>query len=212
MQKRDLEQGEAVSLTLIGTQSTGDADQGKEDAEVRLAQSDPAAFAVLYRRHVEDVYRYCLRRLNNSEAAADATSQVFTQALAALPRYRGGTFRGWLFTIAHNIAIDLTRRRRPHTTLDEAAEIVDGSPNPEDRAMARELEATVGRLLAQLPPNQRSVVELRLAGLSGQEVANVLDLSLNAVKALQFRAYSRLRSLLAAEERHSHGEVFNAQG
>jgi len=130
--------------------SADDADQCNqgEDAEVRRAQSDPAAFAVLYRRHFEDVYRYCLRRLGNSEVAADATSQVFTQALAALSRYRGGTFRGWLFTIAHNITIDLTRRRRPQTTLEDAAEIIDGSPNPEDRAMARELEATVVRLLA----------------------------------------------------------------
>jgi DNA-directed RNA polymerase specialized sigma24 family protein len=65
-----------------------------EDDLVRRAQSDPEALAELYQRHFGDVYRYCLRRLGHSEAAANATSQVFTQAYAALKRYKGGTFRG----------------------------------------------------------------------------------------------------------------------
>jgi DNA-directed RNA polymerase specialized sigma24 family protein len=77
--------------------------------------------------------------------------------------------------------------------------------------MAREAEETLVRLLAQLPPNQRSVVELRLAGLSGHEVATVLGVSLSAFKALQYRTYSRLRSLLIEEERRSYVEVFNAR-
>jgi RNA polymerase sigma-70 factor (ECF subfamily) len=207
-------QGESVAITLI--RSTPDEDANRrndgEDADVRRAQSDPQAFAILYRRHFDDVYRYCFYRLNNSETAADATSQVFTQALAALPRYRGGTFRGWLFTIARNVTIDAIRRQRPQSTLDAASDLCDQSPSPEDHAMARETASTLVRLLAQLPPNQRSVVELRLSGLSGQEVADVLNLSLNAVKALQFRAYSRLRSLLADDERSRYSEAFNAQG
>jgi RNA polymerase sigma-70 factor (ECF subfamily) len=128
-----------------------------------------------------------------------------------LKRYRGGTFRGWLFTIAHNTTVDAARRRRPQTTLDAATEIVDGSPNPEDRAMAREAEETLSKLLAQLSPNQRSVVELRLAGLTGQEIATVLNISLSAAKALQFRAYSRLRNLLTDDERRSYVEVLNAR-
>jgi RNA polymerase sigma-70 factor (ECF subfamily) len=203
-----------VAITLIRSTPADDANErtSGEDADVRRAQSDPDAFAVLYRRHFDDVYRYCFYRLNNSEVAADATSQVFTQALAALPRYRGGTFRGWLFTIARNVTVDAVRRHRPQTTLEAAAELFDKSPSPEDRALARETESTFARLLVQLPPNQRSVVELRLSGLTGQEVANVLNLSLNAVKALQFRAYSRLRSLLAEEERPCHAEVLNAKG
>jgi RNA polymerase sigma-70 factor, ECF subfamily len=206
-------QGELVALTLIRSSAADDVDRenGGEDADVRRAQSDPDAFAVLYRRHFEDVYRYCLNRLGHREAAADATSQVFTQALAALPRYHRGTFRGWLFTIARNVTVDALRRRRPQSGLDDAAEIVDRAPNPEDHALAGEVQETLARLLDQLPPNQRSVVELRLSGLAGQEVADVLNLSLNAIKALQFRAYSRLRSLLAEEEHQSHVEVFNAQ-
>jgi RNA polymerase sigma-70 factor (ECF subfamily) len=182
--------------------SSDEPDDGtsNEDDLVRRLRTDPDAFAALYQQHFPDVYRYCQRRLGSTEAAADATSQVFTQAWAALGRFRGGTFRGWLFTIARNIVVDTSRRRRPLSPLDAASGVADGSPNPEDRAMAREAEETLAHLLAQLPPNQRSVVELRLAGLSGQEVADVLNVSLSAVKALQYRAYSRLRNLLMAEE------------
>jgi RNA polymerase sigma-70 factor (ECF subfamily) len=202
-------------LTLMWMRSSPvddeDSEDSGEDELVRRALSDSDAFAELYQRHFADIYRYCQRRLGHAEAAADATSQVFTQAFAALKRYRGGTFRGWLFTIAHNITVDAARRRRPQTTLDAAIEIADRSPNPEDWAMAREAEESLTRLLAQLPPNQRSVVELRLAGLTGQEIATVLNISLSAAKALQFRAYSRLRSLLIDEERRSYVEVLNAR-
>jgi RNA polymerase sigma-70 factor, ECF subfamily len=202
-------------LTLMWMRSSpvDEPDQGNtgEDELVRRALSDPEAFAALYQQHFADIFRYCQRRLGHSEGAADATSQVFTQAFAALKRYKGGTFRGWLFTIAHNITVDAARRRRPQTTLDAAATIVDRSPNPEDRAMAREAEEMLTRVLAQLPPNQRSVVELRLAGLTGQEIATVLNISLGAAKALQFRAYSRLRSLLIDEERPSYAEVLHAR-
>src|SRR5262245_18837013 len=124
-----------------------------EDDLVRRLRTDPDAFAALYPQHFPDVYRYCQRGLGNTEAAADATSQVFTQAWAALSRFRGGTFRGWLFTIARNIVVDASRRRRPLATLEAAGEVADGSPNPEDRAMAREAEETLAQLLAQLPPN-----------------------------------------------------------
>jgi RNA polymerase sigma-70 factor (ECF subfamily) len=191
----------------------GDEDQGGacEDALIHCTQSNPDLFADLYQRYFGDVYRYCLRRLGHTEAAADATSQVFTQAFAALSRFRGGTFRGWLFTIARNVTVDATRRRRPHAPLDAAAELADGAPNPEDRVMAREAEETLTRLLAQLPPNQRSVVELRLAGLTGQEIAEVLNVSLSATKALQFRAYSRLRSLLTEEDNNAYWEVLHAR-
>src|SRR5215213_5589126 len=65
---------------------------------VRQAKSDPRAFAPLYSRYFDPVYRYCYRRLGHPEAAADATSQIFAKALAALPGYReeAPSFRSWL--------------------------------------------------------------------------------------------------------------------
>jgi DNA-directed RNA polymerase specialized sigma24 family protein len=83
-----------------------------DDALVHLAKHQPAAFGPLYQRYVRPIYRYCFQRLGNRELAEDATSQVFVQAMAALPRYRADSFRGWLYTIARNVVIDLQRRRR----------------------------------------------------------------------------------------------------
>jgi RNA polymerase sigma-70 factor (ECF subfamily) len=174
--------------------STGAVD----DAElVARAQVDRQAFALLYRRYLDPVHQYCYRRLGSREAAEDATSLVFTKAFAALPTYRAGSFRSWLFAIAYHVITDDLRARRVMAELDAAAEVPDREPTPEVVVMAAEAHSSVVRLLDHLAPGQRRVVELRLAGLTGREVAAVLGCSLPAVKIAHVRAYSQLRSLLA---------------
>lgn len=168
-------------------------------AFVTAAQRDLRAFAPLYEKYFDGVYGYCLRSLRDSEAAADATSQTFAKAMKALPRYRAWSFRSWLFAIAHNVIIDSVRRRKPTAPIDDAGEISDHSPGPEDTYLSLESQQTITRLFMQLTDDQRRVVELRMAGLSGQEIADAMDTSVGAVKALQFRAYTRLRKLLSKE-------------
>jgi RNA polymerase sigma-70 factor, ECF subfamily len=168
-----------------------------DDAElVARAQADRQAFAPLYRRYLDPVHRYCYRRLGSREAAEDATSLVFTKAFASLPAYRAGSFRSWLFAIAHHVITDDLRTRRVVAELDAAVEVADREPTPEEAAVTADATAAVVRLLAHLSPGQRRVVELRLAGLTGREVAEVLGCSLGAVKIAQVRAYARLRELL----------------
>jgi RNA polymerase sigma-70 factor, ECF subfamily len=179
-----------------------------DDAELAaLAQVDRQAFALLYRRYVDAVHRYCYRRLGNREAAEDATSLVFTKAFASLPTYRAGSFRSWLFAIAYHVITDDLRARRVVAELDAASEVLDREPTPEEIVMAVEASSSVVRLLDQLPIGQRRVVELRLAGLTGQEAADVLGCSLGAVKIAQVRGYRRLRDLLASsvEEANRYG-------
>jgi len=177
-------------------------------ALVAAAKRDPAAFAPLYVRYSGAVHRYCCRRLDDPETAADATAAVFVRALAALPRYRERSFRAWLFRIAHNEVIDHYRRAavRRHAPLDAAAEIETGAPTPEQVALDADERATIARLLSRLPADQRRVVELRLAGLGGEEIAFALDRSRSSVKMLQFRAVRTLRAELSrrAHEDFSH--------
>jgi RNA polymerase sigma-70 factor (ECF subfamily) len=176
--------------------STGAVD----DAElVALAQVDPQAFALLYRRYVNPIHRYCYRRLGNREASEDATSLVFTKAFASLPSFRSGSFRSWLFAIAYYVITDDFRGRRAVTTLDMASDVPDHGPSPEEVVMLAEASSSVVRLLGQLPESQRRVIELRLAGLTGREVSDVLGCSLGAVKIAQVRGYSRLRGLFINE-------------
>jgi RNA polymerase sigma-70 factor (ECF subfamily) len=167
-----------------------------EGVLVDAARTDPRAFAVLYHRHVSAIYRFCYRRLGTKEAAEDATAQVFTKALGSLASYRGGSFRGWLFAIAHHVVVDEVRLGRSDVPLTAAVSSIDPGPGPEEVAVAAEASQALRAVLAQLPPEQRRVVELRLAGLSGVEIAATLGRSHGTIRNLQHRTLLRLRALL----------------
>ncbi len=114
------------------------------------------------------------------------------QALAGLPGYRACTFRAWLYAIARNVVTDL-HRARPTVALVDSDVVRAGL---DDDLLQREDALDLRRLLDGLTSEQREVVELRLAGLSGPEIAEALGRSHGAVRALQFRAYQQLRILL----------------
>ncbi len=163
--------------------------------------TDPEAFATLYLRYVDSIHAHCFWRLGNREAAEDATSQVFTQALAGLAQFDAhkGTFRSWLFTIAHHVLIDQHRKSRPAGDIDAAAEIADGGPSPEEHVIAGERARFLRVALDQLPARERQVVDLRLAGLTGVEIGQVLGCRSGAVGVAQFRAIRHLRSLMGVD-------------
>jgi RNA polymerase sigma-70 factor (ECF subfamily) len=168
------------------------------DLAARAATNDRDAFALLYDRYVDAIYRYCYRRLSHREAAEDATSLVFTRALAAIPRFdpAGGSFRSWLYVIAHNVVTDRYRTAGRWQHLDGEVEITDPDPLPEEHAIAADHRRSISAALARLPEGQREVVELRLAGLSGPEIADALGRTHGAVRATQRRALIQLRTLL----------------
>ena len=182
---------------MVGTLAGTPVASTDEATEVARAKRDRQAFAPLYLRYFDRVYAYCYRRLGTAEEAADDTSVVFARALAALPSCREDAFRSWLFAIAHNVLADQYRSRRLDRPLDDALELADRGPSPEDEAIAEEARAIVTRLLAELPVDQRHVLELRLAGLSSKEIGDVLGKQPNAVDQTQFRAMTRLRVLTA---------------
>lgn len=153
----------------------------------------PQRFVALYHTYLDPIYRYCVHRLPTTEDAEDATSLIFTKAFAALPQQRHDSGqRAWLFAIAHNVVADYYRSRRPTLELTALEAIPDTAPLEVPAHDADELCA----LLAQLPVEQARVIELRVAGLTGPEIAQVLGKSHAAIKVTQFRAYRRLRQLL----------------
>lgn len=181
-------------------------EEGDDDLRlVRLAQADLVEFARLYDKYIDAIYAYCRRRLDTVPLAEDATSQTFTKALATVPSFRegSGTVRSWLFAIAHNVVLDQIRRlnRRAIRPLDEALNLIDDAPSPEAAALANEAHRELTGALAWLTDEQRAVVELRLAGLTGPEIADVLNISHTAVRALQRRALLRLRGALCGVEK-----------
>ena len=172
-----------------------------DDTSLALAaQHDPTAFDALYSRYVGPIYRYCHVRLGTREAAEDATSATFLKAMHALPRYREGNFAGWLYRIAANTVVDLQRERgRYHDPSHSHVfpERRDPAPLPDEQAIERAREDELRAALARLPDEQRAAVELQLAGWSGQQIADALGRSPEAVRMLRHRALTRLRTILA---------------
>ncbi len=177
--------------------------EAPDEELVVWAQADSAAFIELYRRYADAIYRYCSRRSGSREIAEDWTAQVFLKALAHLPAYRSGSFRAWLFRIAHNVVTDGYRTRREHAPLDQANEIQAVERGPESLALLDETRRELQAALASLPAEQRDVTELRLAGLSAAEIAETLGRSIPSVKSAQYRAFAKLRRTLAD---HNPGE------
>jgi RNA polymerase sigma-70 factor (ECF subfamily) len=195
------------AVTLVRDDGEEVQAESLDELHVRAAQLNPQAFAPLYEGYFKPVYGYCARLLRDPQAAADATSETFTRALKALPRYQARSFRSWLFTIAHHVVIDMARRRKPLLALDDAAELIDRDPSPEEWYLTRESDIRVVRLLRHLPDNQRQIVELRISGLRSQEIAEVLGMRVGAVRTAQYRAHARLRQLLDATNTRTDREI-----
>lgn len=189
----------ALAFRIHAAQREGPVAKTTVTDEQLIASGEPAVFAQLYDRYVDGIYRYCRLRLPTAQEAEDATAMVFEKAFAAFPPAPTGTFRAWLFTIAHNIVVSFYRtrsRRGHHASLDDALHLADPGPSPEDDVLLADEQQRLYRALARLPDDQRRVVELRLAGLLGAEIAEVLHRSPAAVRQLQFRAVQRLRTMM----------------
>ncbi len=137
-------------------------------------------------------------RAKGSREPEDLTSEVFIALFEQLPNFVGGEsdLRAFAFSIAYRRVVDELRRRTRRGESEEwSAQVHDGaSPSAEDAAVERLGEASVLRLLDNLPPDQRAVMNLRILGdLTIEAIAEILGKREGAVKALQRRALENLR-------------------
>ena len=170
----------------------------EEDEIVRRArEGDVDSFNHLVEIYQRRVYNLSLRMLGNASAAEDATQDAFLSAFRGISRFRGGSFRAWLFRIATNACWDQLRAlsRRPTTPIDDMPmELESDQPSPEDIAVSREIGEKIKKALAALPPDQRLAVILRdIEGLDYQEIARVTGSSLGTVKSRINRGRGGLR-------------------
>jgi RNA polymerase sigma-70 factor (ECF subfamily) len=161
-----------------------------------IPRSDRHVFAALYDEYFGLIYRYCYTRLGSPERAEDAAHQVFVRALEAFDRYQEtGRSREWLFAIAHNVVANEATRRSAGP-LQDAGDIPDQSASPETQALAAVDQQQLREAVARLPEDQKRAIELRIAGLTGREIAAELGCSPAAVKMIHLRAIDRLRAEL----------------
>ncbi len=170
---------------------------------------DISAFESLVRRYERNVFRIAQHITQNREDAEDVVQDAFLKAYQNLGQFQGQSkFYTWLVRIAVNEALMRLRRRRPErmVSIDEDVkteedsmprEIADWSPNPEQQYTQAELKDILGKTIQGLPPSFRTVFVLRdVEGLSTEETASALELSVPAVKSRLLRARLQLRERL----------------
>jgi RNA polymerase sigma factor (sigma-70 family) len=161
-------------------------DPRSDEVLVMAARRDPEGFSIFYRRHVDGVLAYALRRTRDAEAAAELTAEAFAAALAGAHRFdpAKGTASAWLYGIARRLLIesiqqgrveDRARRRlgiaRPELD-DDALERIEA------RAAAAEIRPALSDALGELPAEQRAALEARVvqerdyAGIASQAGAS----------------------------------------
>lgn len=162
---------------------------------------------MLYDRYLDKVYQYIYYRVGDVPLTEDLTSQVFMRAWEAIGQFRwqGFPFSAWLYRIARNLVVDYHRAHKPTLDLEDPElrsqlTAVDPASSPERSANWRFMVDHLRGAISHLTEEQQQVIILKfLQGFSTEEVAQRLGKTSGAVRALQFRALSALRGLMAEQ-------------
>ena len=161
----------------------------------RLRAGDPAALAQLVHRYQHRLYRYFVRVVRDPAAADDLFQQTWLNVVRRIRSYDPDrSFDTWLFSIAHNVAIDLLRRR-PAESLDDR-DFAASVAGPLETVLAGERKAQLAAALEQLPALYREALSLRFEeGMKLEEIADVIHAPLSTVKSRVHRGLEALRSI-----------------
>ncbi len=172
----------------------------EQELMARARANDKQALAALYDLYATRIYGYLYRRIGNSQVAEDLTGDVFVKVLEAIRAQRVWrlSFRGWLYRIAHNVAVDWFRSYHSLTGEPlEDVEVVADTAEPGTQVAAIWSHQELHRAIRALPQTQQQVLILRFGeGMKTREVAEILGKSVGAVEALQHRALHALKGQL----------------
>ena len=168
----------------------------------RVGTRDREAFDELWRRFARPVFGLALRRLRDRGRAEDATQETFAAIWRGAATYRPerGPGAPWLYKVAGNAVVDQLRKR-VEPPGEDAGDQATGEPGPAERAESEWVSRRVHRALADLPAEQRTLVELAYwSGLSQSEIAARAGLPLGTVKTRTRKALARLSDLLEDDD------------
>ncbi len=169
---------------------------------VLYANGDPDAASELTARLVPRLLPFCNRMLRDLAEAEDIVQEAMLRLWKMAPDWVPGAAKPstWVFRVASNLCTDRLRKRRG-IGLDEIAEPVDEAPSAEERLLQAERLSALDHALDQLPERQRQAVVLRhIEGFSNPDIADVLEISVEAVESLTARGKRALASHLAGRK------------
>jgi RNA polymerase sigma factor (sigma-70 family) len=171
----------------------------------RAVGGDERAFAAIFRRYHQSLYRFCLAIVGNPEDAQDALQNAMIKVMRALPaEERQIELKPWLYRIAHNEAIDLLRRRRETTQLD-VEQVAPGYGLSEDAATRERLRGLLADL-RELPERQRDVLVMReMSGLTFDEIGVALRTTPAVCRQTLYEARQSLRQMEEGREMNCDG-------
>lgn len=164
----------------------------------------PPTWEEIVQEHSARVYRLAYRLSGNRADAEDLTQETFIRVFRSLHSYRPGSFEGWLHRITTNLFLDQVRKRSKirFTHLGDSADLVPAAAethDPHRRYEHRNVSADLQDALAALPPGHRAAVVLRdVEGLSYEEIATTLGISMGTVRSRIHRGRTMLRERLVS--------------
>lgn len=162
-------------------------------------QGDPAAARALTLRLTPRVLGYAARLLADRAEAEDVTQEAMLRLWKLAPEWRSGEAKvsTWLYRVVSNLCTDRLRRVRG-VDIDAVPEPEDNQPAADERLQQATRMAALDKALATLPDRQREAVVLRhIEGLSNPEIAEILDISIEAVESLTARGKRALAAALS---------------
>ena len=182
-----------------------DASQNLEDAMLlaRFAQGDRAAAQVLTARLAPVVYSQAFRMLGDRAEAEDITQDSLLRLWHAAPDWQAGQAKvtTWLYRVTSNLCIDKMRKRKRQSS-DAVREMPDDGLDMERRLQDRARAQALRVALSDLPDRQKQAMFLRhLEGLSNPDVAQIMQISVEAVESLMSRGKRSLADALAPQKK-----------
>lgn len=162
-------------------------------------KGDEDAFQALYHRYEKRVFQYMMSTLGDPHLTEETMVEVMVAVWKGAGKFRGASkVSTWIFGIAHHKAIDAIRRvssqRRSSLPLDDAAETVDPSDGPEDKAQQQDLAKLTNQAMQDLSADHREVLHLAFfEELSYQDIAAMLEIPINTVKTRVYYAKQQLK-------------------
>jgi RNA polymerase sigma-70 factor (ECF subfamily) len=172
-----------------------------EQLIAKALKGNKQAWLNLLKRYEKQIYNYGIRMTGKNEDALDLMQEVFISVFRNLSTFRyEGSFKSWLFRIAHFRCIEFYRRKKPMQALDDVPEIESDQICVADSISTNQDNKQLISAMQQLPLAQKAVVELKFFGqFTFDEIAQQTGISVNTAKSRLYAALDKLRTLMEVD-------------